>query len=482
MAVTYSYMRPFKFPTKKALAAVFFPALALRLAFSFFLSRYYFGEISFTFGDTESFTRPFLNLISQGIYTFDVNNIDAYLYRPPVYPMFWGLHYLFFGSTGAYKAVAFTQSLIDSASAVLCVLLAARLGCSRRWALLAGVIYVINPVLLVHVPISGTETLAIFLTLASVLLALFPWKSSSLFWSALLLALAAMTRQYLGILLPISLIYLAYWCFQSGGFSFAILGRKAVLYLLSFCLFVSPWFFRNAIELGMPTILMGKTTGYATHQEDYLAMRDFYNLYFVNITPIYYSIALRGSDEVSDSEQFGDLAEEAHAASLLAGRCGPSFLEVRSSKMPVKDEHLNISPCKDEVVASYNGLRVKALESGGALLFLKAPAGNIFKSVFKQELVEAQSNPLKGLAIRFIFLFRSAYVVLGLLSIVWLWKKPESIYLLYPIAIILLISFYYRQVEIRYLAQAEALLIPYFAYSVDRLYALVKRSRLMPSA
>jgi len=473
---TYSDMRPFKFPSKKALAVIFSASLVLRLAFSFFLSRYYFGEISFTFGDTESFTRPFLNLLTQGVYTFDVDNIDAYLYRPPVYPLFWGLHYLLFGSASVYKAVAFTQSLIDSASAVLCVLLAARLGCSRRWALFAGAIYVINPVLLVHVPISGTETLAIFLTLASVLLALFPWKSSSIFWSALLLALAAMTRQYLGILLPISLIYLAYWCFQSGGFSFANLGRKAVLYLLSFCLFVSPWFLRNAFELGIPTILMGKTTGYAIYQEDYLAMRDFYNLYFINITPPYYSIGLRGSDEVSDSEQFGDLAEEAYAASQLAGRCGPSFLAVRSSRMSVKDEHPNISTCKDEVVASYKDLRAKALESGGALLFFKAPAGNIFKSIFKQELVQAQSNPLKGLAIRSIFLFRSAYEALGLLSIIWLWKKPESVYLLFPTAIILLISFYYRQVEIRYLAQVEALLIPYCAYSADRLYALVKRS------
>ena len=472
---TYSDMRAFKFPSKKALAVVFFAALALRLAFSFFLSKYYFGEISFTFGDTESFTRPFLNLLSQGVYTFDLGNIDAYLYRPPVYPLFWGLHYLSFGPASVYKAVAFTQSLIDSASAVLCVLLAARLGCSRRWALFAGAVYVINPVLLVHVPISGTETLAIFLTLASIFLALFPWKSSNLFWSSLLLALAAMTRQYLGILLPISLIYLSYWCFQSGSFSFSVLARKLAVYILSFCLFVSPWFFRNAFELGMPTILMGKTTGYASLQEDYLAMRDFYNLYFVNITPIYYSIGLRGSDDVSDPVQFGDLADEAHAASQLAGRCGPSFLEVRSSRMPVKDAYSNISPCKDEVVASYRDLRAKALESGGPLLFLKAPVGNLFKSVFKQEMVQAQSNPLKGLAIRSIFLFRSAYVVLGLLSILWLWKKPESVYLLFPIAIILLISFYYRQVEIRYLAQSEALLIPYSAYSVSRLYALVKR-------
>lgn len=467
-------MRPLKFPSKKALAAIFFAALALRLAFSFFLSRYYFGKISFTFGDTDSFTLPFLNLISQGVYTFDVNSIDAYLYRPPVYPLFWGLHYLLSGSAGVYKAVAFTQSLIDAASAVLCVLLAVRLGCSKRWALFAGCIYVINPVLFVHVPISGTETLAIFLTLASVLLALFPWKSSNLFFSALLLALAAMTRQYLGILLPISLIYLACWCFQSGCFSFVILGRQVALYLLSFCLFVSPWFFRNAFELGMPTILMGKTSGYATLQEDYLAMRDFYNLYFVNITPIYYSIGLRGSDEVSDSGLFGDLAEKVHVASQLAGRCGPSFLQVRTSRIPFKDTPPNVLPCKDEVVASYKSLRAKALESGGPLLFLKTPVANIFKSVFKQDLVEAHSNPIKGLAIRSIFLFRSAYVLLGLLSILWLWKKPESVYLFFPIAMILLISFCYRQVEIRYLAQVEALLIPYCAYSVGRLYVFAR--------
>lgn len=465
-------------PSRNALVIIFVTAFFLRLAFSFYLSKYYFGDLRYTFGDTESFARSFLNLISRGVYTFDIGNADAYLYRPPAYPLFWGAHYLIFGADKVLKAVAFTQSFIDAGSAVLCVALAARLGCTKKWAIFSGVLYSLNPILLVHVPISGTETIAIFLTLSSVYLALNPQKNSNLFWAALLLAVATMTRQYLGILLPITILYLFFWSLRLSNARIVIFSKKALLYFLSFCLFVSPWFLRNAIELGKPTILMGETTGYEVFQADYIAFRDFYNLYFVNVTPIFDSIAAKGIDGLSDYEEFGELADEVRNAARQANECGPSFVAWRATKFAHIKSPTPSTYCKENVVDSYESLRHRAIKMGGPALALKAPIGNVAKSIFKQDLVHAQASIAKAITIRSIFLFRSSYIVLGFLSIAWLWRRPEVAFLLFPVAIIILISFSIRQVEIRYLAQAEALLIPYAAFSIDRLSTYIRRKTL----
>lgn len=459
----------------RELGLTFAVALSLRLAFSFYFSQYYYGDIRYTFGDTESFTQAFLNLINKGVYSFDINSPDAYLYRPPVYPLFWGLHYLLFGAKHVFKSVAFSQSILDAGSSVLCILLAGRLGCSCKWAVFAGMLYAINPIFLVHVPISGTETLAIFLTLLSIYLALYPEKTSNLFWSALLLALATMTRQYLGIILPLCILYFCYRGLQSKPLGIAVFAKKSLVYLLSFCLFISPWFLRNTIELQRPTILMGPTTGYRAYQADYIAFRDFYSLYYVNITPIYTSIAIRGSDGLADENTFGDLAEAVSQAARLAHHCGPSFLAWRSLKGHGSTQSELIPPCQGEVVAAYTSLKNRALDRGGLALLLKAPTANVLKSLFKQELVHDQSSPTKAFMVRLIFGFRSAYILLALLSGVLLWKRPEVVFLLYPLAMIILISFGLRQVEIRYLVQAEALMIPYATLAMDRLSGLVRR-------
>ena len=457
--------------------SIFLLSLILRLAFSFFFSRYYYGNITFEFGDSYSYSQSFINLLKSGAYTFDFNYPDAYLYRPPVYPLFWGLHYLLFGVKNVYVAVAVTQSLLDAASSVLCVLLAARLGCSERWSIFSGIIYTVNPILLIHVPITGTETIAIFLALMSIYLILCSQSYINIFLTALFIALATMVRQYLGIILPLILVYLFVCAYTSGRINSAGLFKKFAVFLLSFCLFVSPWFLRNAIELGKPTILMGETTGYAVYQEDYIAFRNFYNLYFVNITPIWNSIALTGSDGIDDYAQFGILVEEMHLAANLAHSCGSSFLAWKQLQSSQALSSLGVKLCNKAVVSAYENLRVKALDEGGLLLSIKSPLANLFKSFFKSDLVVGSSNALKAFMVKSVFTFRTLYISLGLLSFVWLLRRPEAVFLLFPVLMIFMISFgVRRQVEIRYLAQAEAVLIPYAALSLSRFYELFRRS------
>jgi len=163
-------------------------------------------------------------------------------------------------------------------------------------------------------------------------------------------------------------------------------------------------------------------------------------------------------------------------AARLANLCGPSFLEWRSRKFPHIKSPLLPKFCMKDVVDAYEVLRDRAIKIGGPALILKVPVGNLAKSIFKQDLVHAQKNSAKAVAIRFIFLFRSSYILLGIFSVAWLWKRPEAVFLLFPVIILILVSFGWRQqVEIRYYAQVEALLIPYAAFSIDRISSFLLR-------
>jgi hypothetical protein len=63
---------------------------------------------------------------------------------------------------------------------------------------------------------------------------------------------------------------------------------------VGFAIILSPWFLRNFINHDTPTILMGKTAGYLNAQEDYLAFKNFYSLFLVDITPVYTAVAVKG--------------------------------------------------------------------------------------------------------------------------------------------------------------------------------------------
>lgn len=84
------------------LAVIFIAALTFRLLFTFLIQSYIYGEFVFTNGDSFSYINSFLNLYENGNYTFDPSHPDASIFRPPVYPFFWGLHYLAVGDDGAY--------------------------------------------------------------------------------------------------------------------------------------------------------------------------------------------------------------------------------------------------------------------------------------------------------------------------------------------------------------------------------------------
>jgi 4-amino-4-deoxy-L-arabinose transferase-like glycosyltransferase len=267
----------------RILVGLFSLGLTVRLLFSFWLSKYYFGDVRFRFGDSFSYTESIKNLIHVGKFTFDLNTPDAYTYRGPIYPIFWGIHYLLFGEEAAYFATAVTQSILDAASAILIYLLVMKLTAQRTLGLLCAAMYAIFPTFIVHVPITGTETFAVFVTLLTIVGLVYSKSITHYLVVGVLCGIATMTRQYLGLLVVTS-VFFVFVTQEDRRFLQRSIAPSIVA--LGFILISFPWFLRNWINLDQPTILMGQTPGYAVAQADAIAAHKFYTLFLTDVTSV----------------------------------------------------------------------------------------------------------------------------------------------------------------------------------------------------
>jgi hypothetical protein len=434
-------------------------SLLLRIIFCFWGSQYYFGKVTFTFGDSFSYTESFLNLLKYGHYSFDLTEPDASLYRGPIYPLFWGLHYLLFGDLYVYQAVAVSQSVLDTISGALIFLIIQRTTQRVKFALAGMAIYSFHPIFIVHVPITGTETFATFLTLLTFYCALVAKETpNSKLWLlvGVLCGAATLTRQYLGILLPTALIYLLFI------HSFELnkdLFKKSSTILFGFAILTTPWLLRNIALHETPSILMGKTTGYKAYKEDYVAFNRFYTLYFVDITPILLNISQTGNDDLNDDLRLSDYRLDLDRVNSLAHECGTSFAEVRrwgrNSLQDTKKEDQN---CNEEIVSIYQKIRAQALKNGGLALWSDVPIKNVSKAILKSELTNKKEG-WKSKFITAIFISRTAIILLALIGIFYIKIVPEFVFLFFTISLIAYIAAITRQVEMRYLVQSDAILV-----------------------
>jgi 4-amino-4-deoxy-L-arabinose transferase-like glycosyltransferase len=129
----------------------------------------YYGNPTFTFGDSFSYSESFLNLIRNGHYSFDLSRPDASLYRGPVYPFFWGAHYVIFGKDMVYQSVAVTQAILDFGTCILVYMIAKNLSGSILAARVSFIAYSFFPIFWIYIPITGTETFATSLTALTIL-------------------------------------------------------------------------------------------------------------------------------------------------------------------------------------------------------------------------------------------------------------------------------------------------------------------------
>lgn len=200
------------------------------------------GEMeSFFRTDTPTYLKPALSLLHDFTYSTAPDSGEMNFLRTPLYPLYLCLTFFISG-----KSLLFTvlSSIFLSSITVSFFYGAARLLLSRKFALLAGGLFLLNPTLLAHSPLFLSDTLFTFFTVLSLWSFLFYMKkgrrkalSGSLFGAGL----SCLTR-------PVSLLWIfpilfVICCIRK--FSWK---KRLLDCLLAFGIFfavVFPWIFRN---------------------------------------------------------------------------------------------------------------------------------------------------------------------------------------------------------------------------------------------
>ena len=170
--------------------------------------------------------------------------------RTPTYPLFLALAIYLFGHSPA--AIAALQVLVDVASVFLVTLIGRRLF-SEGAALLAGLLYALSLVAIVHSVFVLTETLFTFLILGAVASLVFYSVGQRKRWLLLagILSGLAMLCRPIAVFFPLVILV-----------SIALIHRgrlrtapvPALSYLLLTVLVVTPWLIRNERRLGTPAL------------------------------------------------------------------------------------------------------------------------------------------------------------------------------------------------------------------------------------
>jgi 4-amino-4-deoxy-L-arabinose transferase-like glycosyltransferase len=199
--------------------------------------------------DNSYYIPPIHNMLSGYGYIIDPQNPETRVLRTPGYALFYGLHYLLFGERGSFACVRVTQVVLLGLAAVLLADTLARLGSTRRVAVVAGGLFALCPYTAIYAYYTITESLYPFLLILVLNLFARAVEAGSLLRTALpggALVLLVLTRPVTGILLPVLVV--AWALVRPVPWTNRVLG--AAVLAGSFGLGMVPWAVRNWMVTG----------------------------------------------------------------------------------------------------------------------------------------------------------------------------------------------------------------------------------------
>ncbi|WBO84957.1 glycosyltransferase family protein [Hymenobacter yonginensis] len=457
--------------------------LGVRLLFLLVGAKIYYagrqGDI-YNNGDSYSYILSFHNLLQYGRYSFDLLEPDAAVGRMPGYPFFYGLHYLVFDRF-ALLAVAVTQVLLDTLGIWLLYVVTARLAPARSWApLVAALLLTFYPFSIVWVTIIGTETLGLFLVLlwwATLLLA----RPRTRNWVLLgvLLAVILYVREFLGVCLAITVLYLLRRAARAGFRVGAV--RPLAFVVLGFLSLYVWWPMRNYATMGRFIPLKPAAAGYASLREDTQAALAWILTWTNDVT--------MGIDEILLAKQpafpahvISTPAEKQLIDSLvvLSRTCASSFhvratLYAAGAGAPDTSENgleqyrqaqlantLRHRNCNPQVAAGFQRLQASYEHRHPIRSRVEVPLQNLRKILFKSQFKTAAGTQMT-MAQRIsslLFTWRSILLVIGLAG-AWRYRKLPGLRpaLLFSAVIFGYMAIIFRSMEMRYLLQADVFML-----------------------
>ena len=441
--------------------------IIFRIAFIFLGAKIYHGENIHWLGDTPGYVNSFLNLLKYGEYTFVLNSPEAYFGRVPVFPFFWGLNYLIVGEQFVYQSVTFSHLILELLSIYLIYKTSINLFKEKKHALISAFLYSIYPFIVVWITISYTEVLSSFLAILSAYIFSIENKEKKHYiLLGIVLGLLVLTREFLGILLPIYVLII---------FILKTPQRIKNILLLSFGFLViySSWPLRNYLNHDR-VVFFRSYEGFLLYSKDYMKCRD-YILCWTNNENQYLDSMLFSDNNVKCPDWIfsnPDDLDNLNKAINLGRECSSSFYYWKKTKF--NDIEKPNSFCDEEVAKAFIYQKKKFIKNNFLTYCFYVPYLNVKKILFKSNL-EKGGSKIKIILSNLLFSFRSLLVILGIISLTYSYKYKSTRFIhLFITFIYLFFIFYIRKIEMRNLLQAEILMLIPTGHYISTLITKIK--------
>lgn len=200
------------------------------------------------------------NYLQYGKFTVDIKRDKYEVRRTPVYPLFYGIHYLLFGEAGSYHYIRYTQVIMLALAVVALFYAMYNFTGSLFIALLTSGIYALFPPVAIATFFTNTESInSILVCYFLYVLSLCKIKPDRKRWflAGLLFAVATLCRPSIIFLAPACLFVLIYFYRNS----ISELQRYGIAFAIGVLILFVPWTVRNYKVSGGDLIFLEKYYG-----------------------------------------------------------------------------------------------------------------------------------------------------------------------------------------------------------------------------
>ena len=469
----------------KSIYPIIIIGMLLRIFFVFVGGKIYFGSSHFFIqADTSSWFNAFINLWEKGTYTVDLSNETASFFRPPGYSFEFGIFYLI-----SFKNIELASHMLVVAQMIMditCIWLIYKIASNvvrnqneeRRkiFCNTSALLFAIYPFSIVWAPVLYAEASSVFFLLLAVLYGTKQGSSKNIFLCGFFGGIAVLIRLQCAFCIPFIMLSLF--------FSNDVLKKKlkrVVVFGFALCLSYGLWPARNIILHHRVLFSQDLNRGYHWSR-DFMSFLDFIYAVRTDHTPVYWQI-IKNEKVDWPKEAYLDPGDSVllDSAVALCRTCGTGFSYWKMSEGLQGKAVEPSQNCDSAIDNIFTSLYIKQKKKNAFNYWVTVPLGNLEKCFFKFNLYSNKSYVVKKFSSS-LFLFRTFLILLGLAGIYLALRKKflknSFLFLLfsYTIGWYFFLSFFYRNMEIRYLLQCDVLLLIPASYVITLLISSIASS------
>jgi hypothetical protein len=450
----------------KYLSLILLVGFIVRLIFTFFIAGLYFNRADiYTDADTGAWALSFQNLIESGSYSVNLQHEYGYFGRMPGYSFFLGIFWLIIGNwESVYPVVALVQMILDVFAIWLVYKMVMNVFNFKTPALISSALYAFYPFIIVWNPVCYSESLSVFLMIAS-LYFLTQKTNNSIFISGILLGIGILFRPQLLFLIPLFSIVCVFYCKK-------IISKFLILFILAITITYGLWPVRNYL-LHNKIILTQDLRGLSNWNTDVISFMQYTYSVKAEWEPQFTSIIKNTQTQWPQAAYISrndSLLLE--YAVYLSKHCGSGFSHWRGYWKDPVNVH---ESCNRTITDIYSFLRNNQIRKNPYNFWVAVPLSNLSKALFKNSLTNNSGMARKAASM--LFYFRTLLILLGLAGIFLLLKRRNIwgwVFLLFFLFVYISLCFgtgpQMRNIEMRYFLHVDILLLIPAGYLISLLF------------